>query len=174
MSSLFSRSRQTRSSSSSSPSWTTRLSSAPISTHAGRAAPSSQDSVYGVAAVQSAIDQLAVDLTSPENLSSWQALAAMQPGRSRIELFDMVWWMYFRELERLSSPLPHALTFQWQPLVLTRPRRRQARSIRSYPANAAAEGEVARFQDDDDGYLRWLGMHPGGLVVNCGRQPRAD
>jgi len=61
--------------------------------------PSGQDSVYGVNVVRAALDHLVIDLTRPENLATWQALAAMEPARSRIELFDMVWWMYFRELE---------------------------------------------------------------------------
>ena len=61
--------------------------------------PSGQDSVYAVNVVRAALDHLVIDLTRPENLATWQALPAMEPARSRIELFDMVWWMYFRELE---------------------------------------------------------------------------
>ena len=61
--------------------------------------PSGQDSVYAVNVVRAALDHLVIDLTRPENLATWQALAAMEPARSRIELFDMVWWMYFRELD---------------------------------------------------------------------------
>jgi hypothetical protein len=112
-----------------------------------------------------------VDLTRPENLASWQALGALEPGRSRIELFDMVWWMYFRELEPLQRTamrvdVPAAAADETAPDV--------GPVDRVDPASAEAEDDVIRFQDDDDGYLRWLGMHPGGLVLNCGRQPRAD
>lgn len=31
-----------------------------------------------------------------------------------------------------------------------------------------------RFVDDEAGYLRWVGDHPDGFVVNTYRQPRAD
>jgi hypothetical protein len=33
---------------------------------------------------------------------------------------------------------------------------------------------VEIFQDDDDGYRRWLTAHPHGFVLNCERAPRAD
>src|SRR5919201_822102 len=56
--------------------------------------PSSQESVYSTQLVGAALD-----LTRPENEHSWDCLARLEPSRSRIELFDMVWWMYFRELE---------------------------------------------------------------------------
>lgn len=51
---------------------------------------SGQDSVYGVQLVRAALDRLVVDLTRHENQRAWQVLAHMEPGRSRIELFDMV------------------------------------------------------------------------------------
>ncbi len=45
----------------------------------------------------------------PSHLVSSQAKAA---GRTRIELFDMIWWAYFRKVEPYgqpgSSPSPHA------------------------------------------------------------------
>jgi hypothetical protein len=63
--------------------------------------PSSQDSVYGAQVVRAALDRIVVDLTRAENVTGWEALARLEPRRSRIELFDMVWWMYFRELEPL-------------------------------------------------------------------------
>jgi hypothetical protein len=31
----------------------------------------------------------------PENEPVWERLHALEPERPRIELFDMVWWMYF-------------------------------------------------------------------------------
>jgi len=40
-------------------------------------------------------------------------------------------------------------------------------------ASLVQEG-VARFIDDDSGYLKWLRMNPTGLVVNCARRPRAS
>ena len=30
---------------------------------------------------------------------------------------------------------------------------------------------VSRFCDDDEGYLRWLDMHPDGFVINTYRRP---
>lgn len=30
---------------------------------------------------------------------------------------------------------------------------------------------MTTFVDDDEGYLAWVGDHPGGYVVNCGRRP---
>jgi len=30
----------------------------------------------------------------------------VEPKRSRIQLFDMVWWTYFRRLEPVASPHP--------------------------------------------------------------------
>jgi hypothetical protein len=31
---------------------------------------------------------------------------------------------------------------------------------------------MERFQDDDEGYRRWLANHPNGFVINCERSPR--
>jgi Family of unknown function (DUF6308) len=46
-----------------------------------------------------ALDSIAYDLVRPENAAVWPRLHELQPERSRIELFDMVWWMYFRKVE---------------------------------------------------------------------------
>jgi hypothetical protein len=32
-------------------------------------------------------------------------------------------------------------------------------------------GDVVRFVDDEDGYVRWLREHPNGYVLNCDREP---
>jgi len=45
----------------------------------------------------------------------------MEPARSRIELFDMVWWMYFRKLEPCSALARGLASPRW-PLMLTSPR----------------------------------------------------
>ena len=34
-------------------------------------------------------------MTLVENDPVWERLHEIEPERSRIELFDMVWWMYF-------------------------------------------------------------------------------
>jgi hypothetical protein len=134
---------------------------------------SSQDSVYGAEAVRAALDRLVVDLSRPENQTAWQALARMEPGRSRIELFDMVWWMYFRELEPVQRDEVRAAA---APVVVTAdtPANVGTTATGISQATAPHSGKVSRFQDDDDGYLNWLREHPGGLVVNCERQPRAS
>lgn len=38
----------------------------------------------------------------PENANTWPRLEEIEPARSRTELFDMVWWMYFRKLEPVT------------------------------------------------------------------------
>ncbi len=68
---------------------------------------SSMDSVYAEARIRDALEWIWTDLTRSENAKSWPALAHLEPRRSRIELFDMVWWVYFRRLEpvRPGSPM---------------------------------------------------------------------
>lgn len=60
---------------------------------------SSQDSVYAVSRIAEALDWIAFDLTRPENAGIWKRLADIEPARTRIDHFDMVWWTYFRRLE---------------------------------------------------------------------------
>jgi hypothetical protein len=45
--------------------------------------------------IKEALDWIAVDITRPENEQSWERLHAIEPERTRIELFDIVWWMHF-------------------------------------------------------------------------------
>jgi hypothetical protein len=52
-----------------------------------------------VARINEALDWIAEDLTRPENALVWPHLQAREPTRSRIDLFDMIWWMYFRQVE---------------------------------------------------------------------------
>ena len=72
------------------------------------------DSVYAVARIREAIDWIAFDVTRPQNELTLGLLANVEPTRTRIDLFDMVWWMYFRKLEpvrppvRAAPPLPAA------------------------------------------------------------------
>ena len=47
----------------------------------------------------------AADLTRPENEPVWERLRELEPERSRIELFDMVWWMHFSP-RRAGGQLP--------------------------------------------------------------------
>jgi hypothetical protein len=53
------------------------------------------DTVKAVPRIKEALDWIAVDITRPENEQSWERLHAIEPERTRIELFDIVWWMHF-------------------------------------------------------------------------------
>jgi hypothetical protein len=57
------------------------------------------DTINAVPRIKEALDWIAEDVTRTENASVWPQLQAIEPGRSVIDLFDMVWWMYFRQAE---------------------------------------------------------------------------
>ena len=57
------------------------------------------ETIKSVPRIREALDWIAKDLTRPENASVWPRLEQIEPKRSRIELFDMVWWMYSRQVE---------------------------------------------------------------------------
>jgi Family of unknown function (DUF6308) len=61
--------------------------------------PSSTDTIKSLTRIKEALDWIAHDLVRPENKSAWSHLRAIEPERSRIELFDMIWWTYFRQIE---------------------------------------------------------------------------
>ena len=61
------------------------------------------DTIKAVPRIKEALDWIATDLTRPENAEIWPALQAIEPERSRIELFDMVWWMHFRRVEPVGQ-----------------------------------------------------------------------
>ena len=67
----------------------------------------SQESVYARGRIHEALEWIAFDLTRSENEQSWQELSGLEPSRSRIELFDMVWWVHFRDVQpvRPASPV---------------------------------------------------------------------
>lgn len=68
------------------------------------------ESVKDSARILNALDWITFDINRPENVEAWNALHEIEPARSRIELFDSVWWMYFREKEPIprknASPVP--------------------------------------------------------------------
>lgn len=65
------------------------------------------DTIKAVARTKEALDWITEDLTRPENTATWPELQAMEPDRFRIELFDMIWWMYFRRVEPVTvAPTP--------------------------------------------------------------------
>jgi hypothetical protein len=123
--------------------------------------PSLMETVKAVPRIKEALDWIAYDLTRPENASVWPELQAIEPERSRIELFDMIWWIYFRELEPVG-----------QAAKVSKP---VTTSLPATPAPATVQDEnVLIFRDDDALYLRWISDHPTGYVVNAGRNPKAS
>ena len=61
------------------------------------------DSVRSLDRIRNALDWIAFDLTRPDNPQAWQALKAIEPSRSMIQLFDSVWWMHFRNTQPVQS-----------------------------------------------------------------------
>ena len=53
------------------------------------------DTIKAVPRIKQALDWIVVDITRSENEESWERLHAIEPERTRIELFDIVWWMHF-------------------------------------------------------------------------------
>jgi hypothetical protein len=64
--------------------------------------PALADTIKAVPRIKEALDWISTDITRPENEPVWKQLQPTEPGRSRIELFDMVWWMYFRQVEPVT------------------------------------------------------------------------
>jgi hypothetical protein len=62
------------------------------------------ETIKSVARIREALDWIAADVTRPENAGTWTELHKLEPERSRIELFDMVWWMHFRLIEPVTPP----------------------------------------------------------------------
>ena len=65
---------------------------------------SSQDTIKATTRIYEALEWIYYDLTRPENIEAWRALAELEPERTRIEIFDCAWWIYFRRLEPVGSP----------------------------------------------------------------------
>lgn len=61
------------------------------------------DSVWAIAMIRDALERITYDLTRAENAAVWVGLQSVEPERSAIELFDMVWWSHFRRLEPVGS-----------------------------------------------------------------------
>jgi hypothetical protein len=65
--------------------------------------PARNDSVRDGKRIAQALEWIYYDLIRPENMNVWPILSALEPKRHRIELFDCVWWEYFRK----KQPLKH-------------------------------------------------------------------
>ncbi len=122
--------------------------------------PSLADSVYAASRVREALDWIAFDIARPENRDTWTALAASEPTRTLIDLFDMVWWIYFRTVEPVRVA-PSIATASLGPGVPSAPPRDEAPAV--------LVSDLVEFVDDDDGYLTWVRDHPSGFVVNTRR-----
>lgn len=123
--------------------------------------PSLTDSVKAHARIRQALDWIAVDLTRSENDAVWPALEKIEPSRSRIEIFDSVWWIHFRQVEPVdrSAPRTSAST--------------EAREGANAPDARSWDGDEAAlvFSEDEDGYRAWIETHPTGYVLNSYRTP---
>jgi Family of unknown function (DUF6308) len=64
------------------------------------------DTIKSTARIREALEWIAHDLTRAENAETWLALHEIETERTRIELFDCVWWIYFRRLEPVPSTMP--------------------------------------------------------------------
>jgi hypothetical protein len=69
-----------------------------------------EDTVKAVPRIKEALDWIAIDVTRSENETVWDRLQEIEPERSRIELFDMVWWMYFSPRRRGIAAAGAAVT----------------------------------------------------------------
>jgi hypothetical protein len=67
------------------------------------ASRSPADSIRDVKLIREALERIAVDLTRPDNATVWPVLHDQEPARSRLELFDMIWWVHFRSVEPVQK-----------------------------------------------------------------------
>jgi hypothetical protein len=67
--------------------------------------PSSQESKKGQSRIEQALQWIRLDLTRPENETIWPLLKEIEPAHSLIEVFDSIWWMYFRTKEPVARGL---------------------------------------------------------------------
>ena len=58
--------------------------------------PARQDSNKDFDKICCALEWIHYDLNRSENAPAWSALQGMEPNRTRIHIFDSVWWIYFR------------------------------------------------------------------------------
>jgi hypothetical protein len=61
--------------------------------------PARTDSIKDQDLICKALEWITFDLNRSENIEAWISLQAIEPTHSRIQLFDSVWWMYFRKIQ---------------------------------------------------------------------------
>ncbi|PWB53896.1 MAG: hypothetical protein C3F13_08300 [Anaerolineales bacterium] len=64
--------------------------------------PARNDSVREGKIITTALEWIYYDLTRPENKEVWPSLSVIEPKRHRVELFDCVWWVYFRSKQPIN------------------------------------------------------------------------
>jgi hypothetical protein len=74
--------------------------------------PAPTDSEKRLERIREALEWIAFDLGRPENTNAWPALLAIEAHRTRIQLFDSVWWIHFRTTQPVreaakKEPQPH-------------------------------------------------------------------
>ncbi len=65
----------------------------------------SMDRIYAPSRIREALNWIWFDLNRSENENVWPALSRSHPNRTRIELFDMAWWMHFRSVQPVARPI---------------------------------------------------------------------
>jgi hypothetical protein len=71
--------------------------------HWGPGQESSDETIKELVRIREALEWITDDVTHPENSDTWSALREIEPERTRIELFDCVWWIYFRQIEPVPA-----------------------------------------------------------------------
>lgn len=61
--------------------------------------PARGDSIKDENLIRKALDWITFDVRRQENKDAWERLHTIEPNRSRIQLFDCVWWKYFRKVQ---------------------------------------------------------------------------
>lgn len=64
--------------------------------------PAQTDSIKDGPRILRALDLIAFDLNRKENRAAWGTLREIEPVRTMIQLFDSVWWMYFRSTQPVA------------------------------------------------------------------------
>jgi hypothetical protein len=65
--------------------------------------PARNDSVRDQNLICKALDWIAYDLNRPENKQAWSFLSVFELRHHKIEIFDSVWWMYFRTIQPIKQ-----------------------------------------------------------------------
>lgn len=60
----------------------------------------SGESIDSATRIEQALNWIATDLLREENASVWPQLCAIETGRTLIQIFDSVWWMYYDGVRR--------------------------------------------------------------------------